>query len=199
MNKKDLKIEKITASNKIEYEEQFDNLKNKDFDILLFCYKSYLPIEHYKKHIPANPDVEPSEDDYRVDLLLLNHDQSMIDTLKEELLDLSKKVSKPIIIMSEEATVGAMFVAYANYFSKEDETNFIWTTGPILSDSSNVERNILSKRDIEKFKAINYKGLKLGLICGLSGYDEEKHTAFYKINKGIDYIIEGCNGTIWRY
>lgn len=199
MNKKELKIEKITASNKIEYEEQLDNLKNKEFDILLFCYKSYLPIKHYKKHIPANPNVELSEDDYWVDLLLLDDDQTMIDTLKEELLDLSKKVSKPIIVMNEEATVGAMFVAYANYFSKEDETNFMWTTGPYLSDASNLERNIFSKRDIEHFKAIKYKGLKLGLLCGLQGYDEEKHTAFYKINKGIDYIIEGCDGTIWRY
>lgn len=162
----------------------------------LFSYLSYLPINHYRKY---NPLSEFSDEDFRVHLFLLDDDQKQIDILKEELLDLSKKVSKPVIIMNEESYVSAIFVAYVNYFAKDDETDFMWTTGPILSFASNVERRIFSKRDIEEFKVINYKGLKLGLTGGLGGYDEEEHMAFYKKNKGIDYIIQGCNRTIWRY
>ncbi len=196
MNKKDLKIEKITATNKKEYEEQLANIIDKDFDILLFSYKTYLPINHYRSY---NSLHELSDEDLRVDLFLLNDDQKQVDILKEELLDLSKKVSKPVIIMNEESYVGAIFASYANYFAKEDETDFMWTTGPILSLGSNVERSVFSKRDIEEFKAINYKGLKLGLDAGLGGYDEENHMAYYKINKGIDCIIECVTAKVWRY
>lgn len=201
MNKKELKIEKITATNKKEYEEQLANIIDKDFDILLFSYLSYLPINHYKKYKPLR---ESSNEDFRVDLFLVNDDpkydvQKQVDILKEELLDLSKKVSKPVIIMNEESFVGAIFVSYANYFAKDSEKDFMLTTGQTLSLGSNVERGVFSKSDIEEFKAINYKGLKIGLDGGLGGYDEEKYMAFYKINKGIDYIIECVTAKVWRY
>lgn len=197
MFKKELKVEKIKTSNKKECEDEINNLKNKDFDMLLFCYKSYIPINHYKSYIPTyNRNRIDNDDNYRIDILLVGvlNVEKNIETLKEDMLDLSKKISKPIIIMSEEAC-GAIFMSYANYYAKDDETIFMWTTN-CLSDRSSVERNIFSSRDIKRFEAIRYKGLKLALDDGI-GDCMEKYMAYSKINKGIDYIVECFTGKVF--